>query len=201
MRNDFTDQNNYLMHSSRGKERKNHKYLKRDWVNGRWEYTYKGDSNTKSKSSSQSEFEEKAAKQRAESDAWYQNKLAESAEKNREYEEKNGTYEERVAKQRAEYDALYQKRVAEIDKKAEEWDRETKEELNSFADEAEKSFKNMLNAAKKNNDELISKLEKNKITAKFAGMMRTFSNSTFGTMESMMTSHFDLMRKMMNTFH
>lgn len=194
MRNDFTDQNNYIMHSSKGKERKNHKYLKREWVNGRWEYTYKGDSNTKSKSSSQSEFEEKVAKQRAESEAWYQNKLAEN-------EEKNGTYEERVAKQRAEYDALYQKRRAEQDKEAEEWDRQTKEELNKFVEAAEKPFKDMLNVAKKNNDVLISKLEKNKKTAKIAGMMRTFSDSTFAAMETMMASQFKLMRKLIDITH
>lgn len=198
MRNDFTDQNNYLMHSSRGKERKNHKYLKREWVNGRWEYTYKGDSNTKSKSSSQSEFEEKAAKQRAESEAWYQNKVAEY---HSDYDEKNGTYEERVAKQRAEYDALYQKRRAEQDKEAEEWDRQTKEELNKFVEAAEKPFKDMLNVAKKNNDALISKLEKNKKTAKIAGMMRTFSDSTFAAMEKMMTSQFELMKKLIDITH
>lgn len=198
MRNDFTDQNNYLMHSSKGKERKNHKYLKREWVNGRWEYTYKGDSNTKSKSSSQSEFEEKAAKQRAESEAWYQNKVAEYHSG---YDEKNGTYEERVAKQRAEANARYQESLAKQEKIAEEWDRQTKEEMNKFVEAAEKPFKDMLNAAKKSNDELISKLEKNKKTAKIAGMMRSFSDSTFSAMETMMTSQFNLTRKLINMFH
>lgn len=201
MRNDFTDQNNYLMHSSRGKERKNHKYLKRDWNNGHWEYTYKGDSNTKSKSSLQSEYEEKVAKQRAEADAWYQNKLAESAEKNREYEEKNGTYEEKVAKQRAEATARYQESLAKQEKIAEEWDRQTKEELNKFVDAAEKPFKDMINAAKKNNDKLIGELEKHKTTAKIAGIMRSMSAVTFTNMETMMTSQFKLMRKLIDITH
>lgn len=37
MRNDYTD---YIMHSSKGEERKNHKYKAREWVKGKWQYIY-----------------------------------------------------------------------------------------------------------------------------------------------------------------
>lgn len=47
--NNYTseDLHNHLMHA-KGKAREDHKYISREWKNGRWQYTYEGDSSSRS---------------------------------------------------------------------------------------------------------------------------------------------------------